>query len=60
MAFLPLWNSNHIVSISTDFRSNSKEDAQFHRIAYDYSYADWDGLRDYLRDTPREDTKTEM
>ena len=24
----------------------------FHRIAYDYSRADWDGLRDHLRDVP--------
>ena len=23
-----------------------------HRIAYDYSRADWDGLRDHLRDVP--------
>ena len=27
----------------------------FHRIAYDYSCADWDGLHDYLRDVPWED-----
>ena len=27
----------------------------FHRIAYDYSRADWDGLRDHLRDVPWED-----
>ena len=26
----------------------------FHCIAYDYSRADWDGLRDYLRDVPWE------
>ena len=26
-----------------------------HRIAYDYSRADWDGLRDDLRDVPWED-----
>ena len=24
----------------------------FYRIAYEYSCADWDGLRDYLRDVP--------
>ena len=24
----------------------------FHCVAYDYSRADWDGLRDYLRDVP--------
>ena len=27
----------------------------FHHIAKDYPYADWDGLRDHLRDVPRED-----
>ena len=56
MAFPPLGNSNHVVvSISTDFPSNSQQDAMFHRIAYDYSCADWDGLRDHLRDVPWED-----
>ena len=39
-----------IVSISIDFSLNSKQDAPFHCIAYDYSRADWDGLRDHLRD----------
>ena len=29
--------------------------APFHPIAYDYSRADWDGLRDHLRDVPWED-----
>ena len=31
---------------------NSKQDSPFHRVAYDYSRADWDGLRDHLRDVP--------
>ena len=31
------------------------KDAPFHRITYDYSRADWDGLRDHLRDVPCED-----
>ena len=53
VAFLPLGNSDHVfVSVSIDFPINSKQDASFHRIAYDYSRADWDGLRDYLRDVP--------
>ena len=26
----------------------------FHRIAYDYSCADWDGFHDHLRDVPWE------
>ena len=34
---------------------DSKQDAPFHRIAYGYSCADWDGLRDHLRDVSWED-----
>ena len=57
MAFPPLGNSDHVVvSVSIDFPVNSKQDAPFHRVAYDYSRADWDGLRDHLRDVPWEDT----
>ena len=52
MAFPPLGNSNHVVSVSIDFPSNSQWDAPFHYIAYDYSCADWDGLCDHLRDVP--------
>ena len=48
MAFPQLGNSDHVVSVSIDFPSNSQRDAPFHRIAYDYSRADWDGLRDHL------------
>ena len=56
MAFPPLGNSDHaVVSVSIDFSTNSQQDAPFHRIAYDYSRADWDGLRDHLRDVPWED-----
>ena len=56
MAFPPLGNSDHIVvSVSIDFPINSKQDTPFHRVAYDYSLADWDGLRDHLRDVPWED-----
>ena len=56
MAFPPLGNSDHVVvSVSIDFPTNSQQDAPFHRIAYDYSRADWDGLRDHLRDVPWED-----
>ena len=56
MAFPPLQNSDHVVvSISIDFPINSKQDTPFHRLAYDYSHADWDGLRDHLRDVPWED-----
>ena len=47
MAFPPLGNSDHaVVSVSIDFPVNSKQDAPFHRVAYDYSH---------LRDVPWED-----
>ena len=56
MAFPPLGNSDHVVvSISIDFPINSKQDTPFHRLAYDYSRADWNCLRDHLRDVPWED-----
>ena len=56
MAFPLLENSDHVVvSVSIDFPSNSQQDAPFHFIAYDYFFADWDGLPDHLRDVPRED-----
>ena len=56
MAFPALGNSDHVVvSVSIDFPINSQQDNPFHRIAYDYSRADWDGLRDHLRDVPWED-----
>ena len=55
MAFAPLGNSDHVVSVSIDFPTNSQQDTPFHGIAYDYSRADWDGLSDHLRDVPWED-----
>ena len=56
MAFPPLGNSDHVVvSVSIDFPINSKQDTLFHLVAYDYSGADCDGLRDHLRDVPWED-----
>ena len=55
MALPPLGNSDHVVSVSIDFPSNSLQDAPFHRIAYDYSRADWDTLRDHLSDVLWED-----
>ena len=56
VAFPPLENSDHVViSVSIDFPSNSKQDVPFHHIAYSYSCADWDSLRDHLRDVPWED-----
>ena len=53
MASPPLGDSDHVaVSVSIDFPSYSQRDAPFHRMAYDYSRIDWDGLRDHLRDVP--------
>ena len=55
MAFPPLGNSDHVVvSVSIDFPTNSQRDAPFHCIAFDYSRANWDGLREHLRDVPWE------
>ena len=51
ITFPPLGNPDHVVvSDSIDFPTNSQQDALFHCIAYDYSRADWDGLRDHLSD----------
>ena len=55
IAFPPLGNSDHLVSVSIDFPSYSQQDALFHRITYYDSRADWDGLRGHLRDVPWED-----
>ena len=56
VVFPPLENSDHVVvSVSIDFPSHSQRDAPFYRIAYDYSRANWDGLRDHLRDVSWED-----
>ena len=55
-AFPPLGNADHVVvSVSIDSPTNSQRDAPFHRMAYDYSFADWDGLCDHFRDVPWED-----
>ena len=56
VAFPSLGNSDYaVVSVSIDFPINSKQDAPFHRVAYDYSCVDWDGLLDHLRDALWED-----
>ena len=56
MDFPPLGNSDHVVvSVSIDFPINSKQDALFYCIVYDYSRADWDGLHDHLGDVPWKD-----
>ena len=56
MAFPLVGDSAHVVvSVSIDFPSNSKWDALFHCIAYDYSRADRNGLCDHLGVVPWED-----
>ena len=53
----PLGNSDPVdVSVSIDFPSYSQQDTLFHRIAYEYSRADWDDLCNHLRDVPLKDT----
>ena len=52
-AFPLLENSDHVVvSVSSDFLVNSKQNLPFQHIAYNYSCADWDGLHEHLRDVP--------
>ena len=54
-SFPSFGNSDHVVvSVSIDFLSNSKRDALFHCIGFDYSCPYWDGLCDHLRDVPWE------
>ena len=61
LVFVPQWLSLHgeilimLSSVSIDFPSNSQQDAPFHRIAYDYSCANWFSLCDHLKDVPWED-----
>ena len=50
MALRTLENSDHVVvSVSIDFPTNSKRDALFHCIAYDYNiiyfYGLWTSIR---------------
>ena len=61
LVFVLQWLSLHweisdhvVISVSIDFPVNVKQDTPFHRLAYDYFRADWDGLRDHLRDVPWE------
>ena len=56
MGFCSLGNSDHLVAIvSTEFPTNSKQNALFYDITYDYFRADWDGFHDHFRDVPCED-----
>ena len=42
------WEILMLVSVSIDFPSNSRQAALLHCIAYNYSRADWDRLRDHF------------
>ena len=54
MDFPPLQSTDHaVVSVSIDFPSNTRGNVPFYCTAYDYSRADWNGLRDHLRDIHR-------
>ena len=55
MVFPPLGNSGVVVSVSIDFPSYSHQNVPFHCVGYDYFCANWDDLRDHLRDAPWED-----
>ena len=55
MAFPPIGNSDVVLSVSIDFPPYLQLDALVNCIAYDYSCADWDSLRDHLRDVLWED-----
>ena len=55
MTFPPLGNSDHVVSVSIDFPSNSQCDVLFYHIGYYYSCGDCDGLGEHLRGALWED-----
>ena len=49
----PLGESDHmVVSVDVKFVVKSTNEHPYHRTVYSYSKADWDGLRDHLRDVP--------
>ena len=52
MAFPPSGNFDHVV---VSFSLNTKWDAPFYHISYDYPCTDWDSFCDHLRDFPWED-----
>ena len=54
MAFPPLGNCDHVVSVPIEFLSNSKGDSLFHHTAHNYSLADWGSLCDHMKDVPWE------
>ena len=49
----PLGRSDHmVVMASMDYSIKGAKEHPFHRMAFSYASADWDGFRDYLRDVP--------
>ena len=55
VAFPPLENSDHAISVSIYCLSNSKGDTSFHCTAYEICGADRDGLHDHLKNVPWDD-----
>ena len=47
--FIVLLHWEILIILLPQFPSNSQQDFPFHRIAYDYCCADWDGLHGHLR-----------
>ena len=49
----PLGESDHmVVSVNVQCVVKSTNENPYHRTVYSYRKADWDGLRDRLRDVP--------
>ena len=49
----PLGKSDHmVVGVDVNFVVKSANEHPYHRTVYSYCKADWDGLRDHLRDVP--------
>ena len=50
--FSPSSTDHMVVSVDVKFVVKSTNEHPYHRTVYSYSKADWDGLRDHLRDVP--------
>jgi len=49
----PLGSSDHgLISLKLSSHSSSSSESPYHRTSYNYSKADWDSFRDFLRDGP--------
>ena len=49
----PLGSSDHcLISLKLLSRSSTSKESPYHRTSYNYSKADWDSFRDFLRDGP--------